>query len=164
MTKLYEITDEMRDLQSMVDAGELTQDAIDDTMDALEAEQAKKIEACLKVRQQLLSDVEAFKAEMERIGKLKKLAEDNAQWLHDYVKRNLLATNTAKMDAGLFKVSLRKCPAKLGEVDEDKVPGKFWTVVPATKKLNRQALLKEAKETEINGVTIIDNEKSLVVR
>jgi hypothetical protein len=61
--KLYDITNDIRELQAMADAGDLTAEEIKDTMDALELSQADKIEGCLMVRQDLLGDAAKFAEE-----------------------------------------------------------------------------------------------------
>ena len=164
MSTLYKITDEIRELQAMCDADYLSTDDIEDTMAALKCEFDKKIEACLQVRQIQLNEVMAIDAEIDRLCSLKKVPQGNAEWLGGYIKNNMLANNLDKLDTGLFKLTLRKPMKKLGDVYEDLIPQKFFTEIPASRKLDKRALLAAAKISHIEGVEIIDSERSLTIK
>ena len=164
MSTLYKITDEIRELQAMCDADVMSAEDIADTMAALSCEFDKKIEACLQVRQLELNKIINADAEIERLTKLKKAPQNNVEWLTSYVKHNMINNNLNKLEAGLFKLTIRKPMKKLGDVYEDLIPQKFFTEVPASRKLDKRALLAAAKISHIEGVEIIDSERSLTIK
>ncbi|MDB4261572.1 siphovirus Gp157 family protein [bacterium] len=162
--KLYEITAEMRELQVMADIGELTQEMIADTLEALDCEFEKKAEAALMVRQGMLAEVAGIDSEIKRLESLKAAPAASAVRLTEYIKSNMLVLGKDKADLGLFKVTLRKATDKLGTIDEDKVPSEFWSIVPESKKIDKRALLAYAKVNDIDGVEITKSERSLTIK
>lgn len=164
MTKLYEIANEFKGLQALVEAGDLSEEDIADTIEGVEAEFKDKVKACLCVRQEALRGYESLQAEADRLSSLaaaKKQISDN---LTAYVKHNMLAMGLDKVDADLFKVSIRKATKQLGDIDESKVPLRYFDVVPESKKLNKRALLGDAKASPIEGVELIDSERSITIK
>ena len=162
--KLYELTDDIKSLMALADSEELTTESIADTLEALNLELADKARAILQVRQELLNEVFCIDKEIERLEKLKRSPENNAERLTEYLKRNLETLAIDKLDCGTFKVTLRKPVKKLGIVDESKVPDEFWVVVPETKRIDRRALLAVAKEACLDYAPVIDSERSLQIR
>lgn len=162
--KLYEITNDMRELQAMADSGELSPEDIQDTMDGLDIAFEQKAEAVLKVRQSMLGEVANIEQEIERLVKLKEAPENSATRLGDYLKGGMLALDKDKLDLGIFKVTLKKASVKLGDIDETKVPEIFWTVVPESKKLDKRTLLKAAKESPIEGVELTESSRALMIK
>jgi len=88
--KLYEITDNMRQLQAMADTGELSKSDIKDTMEALDCEFEEKAEAVLKVRQSMLGEVSNIEKEIERLVALKVAPDNSANRLGEYIKSNMI--------------------------------------------------------------------------
>lgn len=162
--KLYEIKEQFKGLQALVDSGELTKEDIADTLESLDASLEEKVKNCLMIRQHYLAESAALDAEASRLIALQVAADKKAESLLEYVKLNMLSIGKDKLDAGLFKLTLRKAVKKLGDIDEAKVPAEFFTVIPEVKKLDKRALLKAAKESDIEGVTVIDGERSLMVK
>ena len=164
MSKLYELTAEISEVEAMLLTGELQPEDIGDTLDALNMEYKAKVENILKLRLSLLDDASCLEREIERLISLRDPIMGQVTSLENYVKGSMLSTDKDKLDLGLFKLTLRKPTKKLGAIDESKVPSDFWTEVPATKKLDKRALLKAAKESEIEGVELVDSERSLTIK
>lgn len=162
--KLYEIADNMKALEALIESGEYSIGELQDTIEACEGEFEEKLKACLMVRQQAQGNASALLKEVERIQALVDAETKKASDLNDYVKHCMLKAEKDKFDLGLFKLTLRKAAKKLGDIDESKVPEKYFIEVPATKKLDKRALLKDAKENDIEGVSVVDGERSLMVK
>ena len=162
--KLYEIADNMKSLEALIEDGEYTQEQLQDTIDACEGEFQEKLKACLMVRQQALADADAIESEINRLREIQELHSKKAIGLTEYVKHCVMKSGTDKFDLGLFKLTLRKATKKLGDIDETKVPEKYFIEVPATKKPDKRLLLKDAKIKGIEGVSVVDSERSLQVK
>ena len=162
--KLYEITENMKSVQLLVDNDELTQDMIADTMEALDLEFKDKAEAVMKVRQGLIAEANAVEVEAERLRRLQNSMQAKAEYLKEYVRINMEAIGSDKLDLDVFKLALRKPIKKLGEIDESKVPSEFFTVVPETRKIDKRSLLAVAKEIGIEGVELIDGTRALLIK
>lgn len=162
--KLYEITEEMKAVQALVDRGDMTDEMVADTLEALSGEFEDKARAVLMVRQGILADVAGVEKELERLNKLKTACNNDAERLADYLKNNMLRLEKDKADLGIFKLTLRKPARKLGEIEEWKIPEQFFTVIPESKKLDKRALLAAVKAGETDCVELIDGERSLQIR
>lgn len=168
MKPLYEITQEMRELNDLVNSGELTQEDIADTMDGMDYDFDVKVEAALKVRQHSVNHVDNIDNEIKRLQRLKAVSENNAQRIADNIKENMLLLKKDKLNLGLFEVTLRKASKKLGVINEKHIPDKYWTIVPETKQLNKALLLNETKVHIENGqkpfVELVDSERALIIK
>ena len=162
--KLYEITESVKQLQAMADSGELSEEDIEDTLEALEGEFELKAESVLKVRQSMLAKVVVIEKEIERLMELKKAPENSAGHLGDYIKNNMISLNKDKLDLGIFRVTLKKPSVKLGSVDESKLPDTFFNVIPEQRKLDRSSLLRAAKSEHIEGVELCETERALIIK
>tara|TARA_R110000851_G_C12731582_1_gene529795 strand:+ start:41 stop:532 length:492 start_codon:yes stop_codon:yes gene_type:complete len=162
--KLYELTNQTRELQSMADCGDLSQEDIQQTLDGLEAQFAEKVEAALKVRQSMLAEVSAIDNEIGRLEALKSSPAKNSDRLLDYIKENMSALEMDKLDAGLFKVTLKKASIKLGDIDESKLSENYFNIIPETKKLDKRLLLSDAKNKSIDGVELVESARSLIIK
>lgn len=167
MKPLYEMTEDIRYLQALVDFGELTQDEITEAMEniqILDDDFNGKVETALKVRQELLGRAATIDKEIKRLQALKTAPANNAQRIADYIKENMLLTKKDKLDLGLFKVTLGKASKKLGLIDEEHVPDMYWTIVPATRTLNKALLLTDTKKYKYHFVELDDTKRALIIK
>ena len=162
--KLYELTENYKELESLVESGELSAEMIKDTIDGIDAEFEDKVKSCMMIRQQYLNDEAAANAEVARLLELARASKRKAESMSDYVRVNMQSLGKDKIDAGIFKLTLKKASAKLGVIDEAKIPKSFWVSVPATEKIDKRALLSAVKLKPIDGVELIDGERALIVK
>jgi hypothetical protein len=154
----------MQGLMTLVERGEFTLDEVADTLEGIQAEMDDKCRAVLHVREMLLGDIATIDAEIERLQALRKAPANSVDRLTESLKSTMLALNEDKMNLGTFKLTLRKPMKKLGEIDESRVPNGYFVDVPATRKLDKRALLADAKIKEIQGVSVVDGERSLMIK
>lgn len=164
MSKLYELTAEISEVETMLLTGDLSPEDIGDTLDALNMEYMAKVENILKLRLSLLDEVTSIDREIERLQSLRDPVKKQVSCLEDYVKGSMLSTDKDKIDLGLFKLTLRKPSKKLGVIDESKLSPEYFQVIPESKKLDKRMLLKDAKDHDIEGVELIDSERSLTIK
>lgn len=162
---LYAMTNEMRALAKLVeDSDELTPEMLADTMEGMKIEFDNKINSVLVVRQNYLRETEMLDAEANRLTALQIAAENKAEYLKQYVLDSMEGAKVDKVNCDLFKVSLRKAAKKLGAIDETKIGDNYWSVIPESRRLDKRALLKDAKESPIEGVEIVDGARSLLIK
>ena len=162
--KLYEITNDLRELNALAEAGELTLEMIEDTVEALDMQFDDKARGVLIVRAQQLASVGVIDAEIERLTALKKSAANSADRLTDYLKMNMLALGRDNLALDLFKVTLKKPGKMLGAIDEATLPDEYWKTVPETRKVDKVALLRAAKAETIAGVEIVESTRALIIK
>lgn len=162
--RLYDIAQEYNQLLQLVDAGELTAEMVADTLESINAEFDAKALNCMMVVAQLDSDSSGIDGQIARLKMLKSSIDASRENLVEYVKAGMLAVDKDKLDLGLFKLSIRKATVQLGEIDESKVPAKFWVTIPESKRLDRSALLAVRKLEEIEGVELGESKRSLQIK
>lgn len=162
--KLYEISQEFLNLQSLLESGEIDQDTFNDTIEAIDCAFEDKARNCMMIKRQLEADSESIKAEIERLSVLKKSAEASAERITDYLRDNMATTGKDKLDLGLFKLTLRQPTKKLDVLDESLIPAEYWVVVPETKRVDKAGLTAALKLGEIEGARLIDGERALLIK
>lgn len=83
--KLYAITEEMQEIQNLVDSGELTQGEVNDTLDYLKMEQKTKLKSILKLRQSIAGENAAVDEEIKRLTDIKKSNKAREDELKNYI-------------------------------------------------------------------------------
>ena len=162
--KLYEIAQEYKGLVDLVDSGELSQDDIADTLEAVNTTFEDKVKACMMICRQAQASRDALIQEANRIRELSEAKNKESESMLDYVKSCMVSMDKSKVDVGLFKLTLKKAGLKLGDINEEKVPAKYWAEIPASKKLDKRLLLSDAKLNEIDGVEVMESSRSLMVK
>ena len=129
---LYELTDQMRGLQDLIEEGEMDQVTLADTLEGLEGDIQSKGRGTLAVMANLGSDIAAFDHEIKRMQARKKTVENNFTWLKEYLRTNMLKSGITKIESDVFTASLGK-PGKVVEIlDESLVPAIMLKYTPAT--------------------------------
>ena len=143
MAKLYELTGIFLEIDEMDDDDETKLD----TLDSIDWEDdfSEKIENCIKVIRNKNARVEAYKAEIERLKKLKASEEKAIEEIKKRISEAMQLTKHDKLETTLFKVGFRKSKAVV--VDEVKLPKEYMKAkwIPDKEKL---------KELLKNGATI----------
>jgi len=124
---LDELTDQMEDIYSQLEsAGGVLTDELVAQIDVCEKGIAGVAGACCQQIKNKEAEVQAVKAEIERLGKRKKTIENEANGLKGYLQNQMQRLNTKKLDAGIFKIT-RKMNGQPSLVIDDNglVPLKF---------------------------------------
>lgn len=155
---LYEITQSIAQLVELMDEGEIPEEAFNDTVESLGAEEA--IEGVIKAIRNTLADAEAYKAEAERLTEKKRAAEEKADRLKKLILDYLTTTNQKKASAGIFSVSRRS--SKSCELyDEGQIPEAYLVYQPP--KVDKKTILAELKEgKEIPGARLRESESVII--
>lgn len=109
--KLYELTGEYRALEAAIDAGEIPEDAIADTLEGLTGEVDEKIDSIISLIKEKRSFTEAIAKEVAELQKRQKSAEKKAEWLEGYISRALEAMGRDKFESPRHKVTFRRSTA-----------------------------------------------------
>lgn len=107
MANLFQLTGEMMELMDWMSDPDVDSQAIQDTMEGLQAEIETKAEQYCYVIRQFEADAEMYKKEAERFKQKQTVAENNAKRMKLMVQRAMELTGHEKgMDAGLFKLKV----------------------------------------------------------
>ncbi|AZF91121.1 Mu Gam-like end protection [Streptococcus phage CHPC951] len=157
MAKLYELTGIFLEIDEM----DVDDETKLDTLNSIDWEDdfSEKIENCIKVIRNKNARVEAYKAEIERLKKLKASEEKAIEEIKKRISEAMQLTKRDKLETTLFKVGFRKSKAVV--VDEVKLPKEYMKAkwIPDKEKL---------KELLKNGATIqgahIEERRNLNIR
>lgn len=158
---LYEFSNDYLKLLDLSEEEELSEEAINDTMQMILDGGNDAAEGVGKLLKQLAADAEACKAEKLRLAKKQAMKERTAEKMREILKSWMQITNQKKLKTGLFTFSLATRKKLVLDVDEDAVPWDFAkvTVKPDTKKITEAM----NKGDEI-GFAHFEEAESLTVR
>ena len=142
--KLYEITPQLVELSNM----DASDEAVRDTLEAVQMEFNDKAVAIVKVAESLDADTSAIDAEIERLKARKQVIVNRKQQLRDYLLYNMEAAGIKKIDCPLFTVTLRQGMESVEIIDQSQIPNEYVTVEVVEKpdKAAIKAAIKSGKE------------------
>ena len=115
MAKLYELVGDYQIFQEqfgmfcdMVDSGEMPEQVIWDTLDALNGEIAEKLDNIACVYKQTMYDAAMMKAEEASMRERRKVLENAAERLKEYMKSAMQATGSEKIETARNRISFRR--------------------------------------------------------
>lgn len=160
MTKLYEISS---DLLKINEEQDVTQEWVQDTIEALDLEFNDKAENIIKYAKNLKSESEALKEEAKRLNERSKSALKTRERILNYLMFEMNKLDKKRITCGIHKASIRKGSQvvdikDLSILDDDYIDVKTEIVADKRKIL---ADLKEGKE--IKGAELITKQSTINV-
>jgi len=165
MSKLYDIAEQYKNIQEMVDSDDENMlVAIADTLEGIEAEFQEKAQAVVSTAFNIESGIDAIDAHIKRLQERKKTIQAKSEWLRDYLKRNMELTGINKIECPLFTITLSKAPQQAEITDESLLPDDYVKV--ETKVSPKKAeILKALKEgADVPGAILVDGSRRLTIR
>jgi hypothetical protein len=158
---LYEITQEIHNLDSLLESEQIDTDTYSDTMEIVKYELEKKADGLIKYFVNIDTQIEIIDSEIKRLQDLKKSKNNKVDRLKKYIVDNILLLNKTKVETPLGNFSIRKSESV--EVDMSMLHTKYLK-----QKIEYSAdkiAIKEAikKGEKVDGATIIEN-KNLIIK
>lgn len=125
MSTLRELTGERLALQDKLEALDLDEQTILDTLEGAETEIALKIENYGYVIRNMESFVEAVKAEEERMTKRRRIAESRVGYIKEWLFKNMVACDIKKIECPAFTIAIQNNPAAVVIDSESLIPSEF---------------------------------------
>lgn len=158
MGTLYELTDNLRMIQQLIEDGA---EGLDDTLESVEMALEEKVEGYSMVIRNIESDVDGIDKEIKRLTERKQVLKNGIDRMKNNLQFALASTGKKKVQTEKFTVSLRKSTS-VQIVDESKIPEEFFKV-KVEKTVNKKELAQQLKESKIEGARLVENE-SLQIR
>ena len=108
MSRLYELTSDLLQLQELLEDSEADEQLLKDTLEAVQGEYDAKMEAYAKVIKNLEADMDALKTEAKRLTDKRKVLENNVSRLKTAMYDSMKATGKTKAGGQLFTVAIQK--------------------------------------------------------
>lgn len=163
--KLYEIGEDYRAFLAAVEAGEIPEDAIADTLEALDGTFEEKADSVACVIKELLSDTEGIKAEIDTLKERAASKQAKADRLHRYLFVQMQAVGKTGFESARNKLTIKKTPPACVIEDESALIDYLqdagmddlikYTLAP--RKAEIKKLVQEGKE--IPGVSLQTEER-----
>ena len=142
---LFEMSDTARQLYELLEAGEIDEQTVLDTMESIGA--SEKLESYVYIQKQLEAEAAAFKAEIDRMTERKKSIENQIDRMKRAQLEFMQATGQKKASAGTFTLTMRENKS-VRVVDENAIPAAFVVEKPAVYQPDKKAILAALKAGE----------------
>lgn len=157
---LYEILEQIEELmESSVDEnGVIDFETVGDALDNLELQKKEKIDNCIKFYKNRKAMAEALKNEKMAIAKRQQVAENEAEWMKEYLGRCL---DGEKWETVAGKISYRKTESV--QIDDImKIPEKFRK--PVKIEVDKNMIKKAIKNKEEVEGAWLDRKESVIIK
>lgn len=182
MSKLYEIAQNIIQLEELLESmeeGDDTFDSVKEYLDGLEIDLSHKVENIVKYIKNLEAQSEMYKVEKQRLMKLESSSKKKVEGLKEYLSEMLQSLgydhkNKRKVETSIGSVSFAKIPPTIEIIDLNKVPTE-WDK-QKEREIRKADLLKYAKEIAgdfkdkdevvLNdlGIKIVNNKNTLRIK
>ncbi|ADQ06485.1 Gp157 family protein [Caldicellulosiruptor hydrothermalis 108] len=159
--KLYELAEQFKQLQEMLEDEGVDIDAVKNTLELVEFDFTEKIESIAKLIRSLEYEIEVYKNEEQRIANKRKSKEKKRDWLKQYVQEQMEKVGLEKVKTPLFTVSIQTNPPSVEIVDETLIPETYFRIEKIPLKKEILEALKQGQE--VPGV-MIKTTKSIRIR
>lgn len=157
---LYELaTIHNEAFMNMAEIDDLSEEVINDTLEALEGEFNDKAISIAAFIMNMEADVKAIKEAENRLSERRKKIESKIEWFKKYLSENMLRTGILKIECPYYKVSLQDNPWSVQVIDESMIPEKYKTIETITK-IDKNAIKSDGG---CDGVTL-GRTKRLVIK
>ena len=154
MPSLYELTQDALALQDMFENGDIDEQTLSDTLEAMGIEE--KAENICKVIRNLDAKAKAYKEEKDRMAKRQKECENGVNRLKESLLLHLNTLKKPKLEAGLFTVS-KSMSKKVEITAEHWLDEKYLD--PQPPKVNKTRITEDLKNgIEVAGAKFVENE------
>lgn len=159
---LYEITGDILKLLTYAEDPDVDDQAFQDTMESLTLELEEKADGYAKAIRTLQGEVEAIKAEVDRLNSRKEAIENHIKAMKGNLEQSMIVTGKEKFKTDLFSFNIQNnAPSVVLDVDEDKVPEQFIVI---TKKVDKKGIGQALKNGDQIDFAHFEQSRSLRIR
>jgi hypothetical protein len=160
---LYHYTNEFLEVKAKMDMLGVDDETYADTLEAYEANITDKMENLIKYQKELLALAAIQKEAAKELTEAAKVKEAKAKRLKEYMDQNMKVLKLKSIQAGPYSLGYKK-GSEVTVVDESLLPKKYWVDQPSIP-MGKPELKKLVQSgTEIEGVQIVRNPDSLVIK
>ncbi|AKC63207.1 siphovirus Gp157 family protein [Clostridium tepidum] len=161
MAKLYELTQNYKNLLDLADNPEVPVEMLKESLDNIAEEINTKLENVAKVIKSIEVDAKGLKEEEKRLADRRKSLENRIVNLKEYAENSMRATDIKKIKGKIFTLGIQKNAPSVEITEEESIPEEYFAIEKKLVKKDILAALKEGKE--IPGAAIKQTE-SLRIR
>ena len=162
MNPLYKITGALVEVGAMIDEG-IPEDQLIETIKDLKDDFDEKVKGILFVLANMDGEMAALKAEEKRLYDRRKRLESYKSNLQEYLRDGMSTVESGEVSNGVHSVKLGKPSQVIESIDDDLLPDNY-KVIKTTVSPDKRAILKDAKESKIQGVTLGLGKPKLIIK
>ena len=149
MPTLYEIAAQYQNDLATIEALDLDDQTMQDTLEGLTGDFDDKATNIAKFIRNLESTAEAIKEAEGKMAARRKAIENKSKHLADYVLHHMLQSGIKEVSCPYFTIKPAKNPPKLEVFDDKQVPDQFWKQPPPPpRQIDRDAIKASIKAGE----------------
>lgn len=148
MIKLYEIAENFKNLQELLEDETVPQEMITEALNQVEGSFDEKAENIVKYCKSLDGEVAAYKEEEKRLAAHRKSLENKIAGMKEYLLFTMLSINKKKIDTPLFKISVKKNPASVVIDNLEAIPEDYLIFKMDADKKRISEILKAGETVE----------------
>ncbi len=164
MTTLYEMTAQYMALAELADDPEMPEDALTDTMEAIEGDIEIKAQAMLQVVAGMEGDTGAIDREIERLKGRKAVIQNRANRLRQYLYDNMVISGINKIDCPLFQITLTKARPMVVITDESMIPDQYIKTTTTKAPIKKDILAALKAGESVDGCVLGESKRSLRIK
>lgn len=168
MDHLYELTADYMRLLEAIEAGEIPEEAIEDTLAGIEGEIDEKIDSIACMVKELNGEAENIAEEERSLAERRRAKERKAARLKDYIRNQMEVANKKKVETARNVVRLGGTTKRVEITDLEALKGYKDAWKPYTYKVTDvdkvalKALLQEGKQ--IPGAKLSEGQRTLTIK
>ncbi len=156
---LYELTERYQNLLPLLNDPAIDEEIIQQALAEVGGDIAEKAEGYARVRQMLLAESAAVKAEEERLNKLRKTKEKSAERLLNWMGVAMKSIDAKEIKTPIGSWKFAKNPPSVITIDESLIPQDYWKQAAPT--LDKAAILETLKAGKVVPGAALSQSESL---
>ena len=136
---LYEMTDNYKAVLEMAQNPDIDEQAIKDTLEAIQGDIKEKADGYAKVIKELDGETDKLTAEIKRLTDRKNTIQNNIAYMKQSLKESMTATGNLKFRTDLFSFNIQKNPPALVVDDEKAIPQEY--LIPQEPKVDKKSII-----------------------
>ena len=161
---LYELTKDMKGLESLADSEELDAETIADTMEGIEGEFNDKAVALITVSRRIGEDVDILEIEISRLQARLKTFKNKQESMIEYLRTNMENTGISKISCPVFTITLAKGRDIVSISDADDIPPEYINFETKRTPMKKEILAGLKGGEEIPGASLCKSKTSLRIK
>lgn len=147
MSTLYELTGQWEQLLDLASGGEIENEILKDTLDALDGEIEFKADCYAKVINEIEGKLLIIKGEIDRLSLRKTSLENNIKTLKDSLQKAMESTGKTKFKTDLFSFGIQNNPPRLIIDKPNEVPDEY--LIPQPPKFDNASIKELLKNSSL---------------
>ena len=162
--KLYELTEQHKELALLAETDDNMAEAVENTMEALEGDFNDKAISLITVVNNINTDVTAIQYEIERLTSRKKVMTNRQESMREYLRTNMEEYGISKIQCPLFTITLAKGRDIVQIQDEEKIPTDYLNIKTSVTPMKREILAELKNGNDIPGAILIKSKSSIRIK